>query len=96
LIFLIILGYIPEWILLEKQVRQLIEEARINLKRVFKKIATENSKTPDEQKTYLTNNKKWSEALEKFRADIAEINVNINKLNLIVPMLWRQQVQTIF
>jgi hypothetical protein len=94
--FFIILGYIPEWILLEKQVRQSIDEARINLKRVFKTIATEYSQSPDEQKKYLLNNTKWINALEKFRANIAEINVNINKLNLIVPMLWRQQVQTIF
>jgi hypothetical protein len=55
-------------------------------------MATENSQPTDEQKTYLISNPKWTEALEKFRRDIAEINVNINKLNLIVPMLWRQQV----
>jgi hypothetical protein len=82
----------PEWILIEKQVRESIEEARINLKRVFKKIATENPQPSDEQKTYLSNNTKWTKALEKFRADIADINVHINKLNLVVPMLWRQQV----
>ncbi|CAF2589212.1 unnamed protein product [Rotaria sp. Silwood2] len=85
-------GYIPEWIQIEKQIRESIEEARINLKRVFKKIASENSQSYDEQKTYLLNNTKWKQALEKFRVDIAEVNVNINKLNLIVPMLWKQQV----
>jgi hypothetical protein len=82
----------PEWISLEKQVRQSIDEARINLKRVFKTIATENPQPSDEQKTYLSTNTKWTKALEKFRSDIADVNVSINKLNLIVPMLWRQQV----
>lgn len=82
----------PEWILLEKQVRQSIDQARIDLKRVFKKIAEEHSSTADEHKTYLANNAKWLEAIEKFRSDIAAVNVDINKLNLVVPMLWRQQV----
>jgi hypothetical protein len=82
----------PEWISLEKQVRQSIDEARINLKRIFKRIATENPQSSDEQKAYLSTNTKWTEALEKFRSDIADVNVSINKLNLIVPMLWRQQV----
>ena len=90
--FEIILGYMPEWILLEKQIRESIDEARINLKRVFKTIATENTQPSDEAKTYLTTNTKWTQALEKFRTDIIEINTNINKLNLVVPMLWRQQV----
>ncbi|CAF3998625.1 unnamed protein product, partial [Rotaria sp. Silwood1] len=54
-------------------------------------IASENTQSVDEQKTYLLSNIKWKQALEKFRTDIAEVNVNINKLNLIVPMLWRQQ-----
>jgi DnaJ family protein C protein 28 len=94
--FLVISGYMPEWILLEKQVRQSIDQARINLKRVFKTIATESSEPSDEQKIYLKNNTKWAEALRKFRADIAETNVDINKLNLIVPMLWRQQVYVLF
>ncbi len=85
----------PEWILIEKQVRESIQDARINLKRVFKTIATENSLPPDELKIYLSNNDRWIQAVEKFRAEITEINVNINKLNLVVPMLWRQQVQLI-
>ena len=82
----------PEWILLEKQVRESIDGARISLKRAFKAIAIENSDKSDEQKTYLVNNSKWIEAWDKFRRDSADVNVNINKLNLIVPMLWRQQV----
>ncbi|CAF4451336.1 unnamed protein product, partial [Adineta steineri] len=76
----------------EKQVRQSIDSARIDLKRVFKANASENSLSSDEQKKYLSDNTKWTRALEKFRTDIADVNVNINKLNLIVPMLWRQQV----
>lgn len=84
----------PDWILLEKEVRQSVEQARIDLKRVFKAIATEHSSTAtiDEHKTYLANNPKWLQAIEKFQSDIAAVNVNINKLNLVVPMLWRQQV----
>ncbi|CAF1192895.1 unnamed protein product [Adineta steineri] len=85
-------GYMPEWILLEKEVRQSIDSARIDLKRVFKTIAPDSSLSSDEQKKYLSDNTKWTRALEKFRTDIADVNVNINKLNLIVPMLWRQQV----
>ena len=91
-LFSLVSGYMPEWILLEKQVRESIEQARLGLKRVMKKIANEQPSTTDEQKTYLSDDPKWTEATAKFRAEIAEINVNINKLNLVVPMLWRQQV----
>jgi hypothetical protein len=83
----------PDWILLEKQVRQSIDEARMDLKRAFKMIATESSRSSDDQKTYLLNNTKWEQTVKKFQADITAVNVDINKLNLIVPMLWRQQVQ---
>ncbi|UJR29082.1 hypothetical protein I4U23_010296 [Adineta vaga] len=86
-------GYMPEWIVLEKQVRESIDTARIDLKRVFKTIATKNSLPSDEtRKTFLSNTSQWTQAVDKFRADITDVNSNINKLNLIVPMLWRQQV----
>ena len=88
-------GYMPDWIVLEKEVRQSVDQARIDLKRIFKAIATEHSSTTatiDEHKTYLANHPKWLQAIEKFQSDIAAVNVSINKLNLIVPMLWRQQV----
>lgn len=78
----------PEWMILEKQVRESIDEARLHLKRVFKKLASDKS---DEHQSHLVNNAKWIEALDKFRRDVTDVNVNINKLNLIVPMLWRQQ-----
>jgi DnaJ homolog subfamily C member 28 len=91
-LFYLVQGYMPEWILLEKQVRESIEQARLDLKRVMKKIASKQPSTDDEQKTYLFDDVKWTEAIGKFRAEIAEINVNISKLNLVVPMLWRQQV----
>ena len=77
---------------MEKQVRQSIEQARIDLKRTFKMIATEYRLESDEKKSYLINNPKWIKALDKFRTDISMINLDINKLNLVVPMLWRQQV----
>lgn len=86
-------GYIPEWIQLEKQVRESIEQTRLDLKRTLKTIASENLHSSNEQKTYLLNNARWNKALDKFRSDINEINLNINKLNLVVPMLWRQQVK---
>ncbi|CAF5217655.1 unnamed protein product [Rotaria magnacalcarata] len=85
-------GYIPEWIQLEKQVREFIEQARIDMKRVFKAISSENLQSSDEKKSYLSNNIKWAQAIEKFRNDIIEVNLIIDKINLIVPMLWRQQV----
>ncbi|CAF0959580.1 unnamed protein product [Adineta ricciae] len=86
-------GYMPEWILIEKQIRESIEAARINLKRVYKTIAIENCLSSDEtRKTFLSNTSQWTQAVDKFRTDIVDINNNINKLNLIVPMLWRQQV----
>jgi len=84
-------GYMPDWILLEKDIRQSIDQARMDLKRVYKTIASETSATNDE-KTFLVNNSKWIDAIDKFQNEIAAVNVNINKLNLIVPMLWRQQV----
>ena len=88
----VFLGYMPEWILLEKQVREDVDEARIHLKRLFKAIASEGSPSLDERRADLTGNTQWEGALAKFRANIAEVNLTINKLNLVVPMLWRQQV----
>ena len=63
------------------------------MKRAFKTIASEHVQLADEQKSYLSNNIKWKQAIEKFRNDTTEVNLIIDKINLIVPMLWRQQVK---
>ena len=94
--FFFVVGYMPEWILIEKQIRESIEQARINLKCIFKRLASENFQSSNEQKIDLSNHIQWLQALEKFHNEITEINNNIDKLNLIVPMLWRQQVLIFF
>jgi hypothetical protein len=85
-------GYVPEWILLEKQIRQAVERARLQLKRTLKTIHVEHLPTDTSDRTYLNEDCRWTRATNAFRVDIAAINSDINKLNLVVPMLWRQQV----
>ncbi|XP_054830296.1 dnaJ homolog subfamily C member 28 [Eublepharis macularius] len=76
-------GYQPEWILMQKEIRETIEKLRKDL------IASRN-KLGDQMTPYKIN--LWNEICEQFIENIKKLNKRINDFNLIVPILSRQMV----
>lgn len=76
-------GYQPEWILMQKEIRETIEKLRKDLIASRNKLG--NPMTPN--KTRL-----WNEVCEQFTENIKNLNKRINDFNLIVPILSRQMV----
>lgn len=76
-------GYQPEWILMQKEIRETIEKLRKDL------IASRN-KLGDPMTPHKT--KLWNEYCEQFTENIKTLNKRINDFNLIVPILSRQMV----
>ncbi|XP_056415520.1 dnaJ homolog subfamily C member 28 [Hyla sarda] len=76
-------GYQPEWILLQKDIRETIEKLRQDLLASRKKLG--------DPMTYRQENQ-WMEICETFRGDITKLNKKINDFNLVVPLLSRQMV----
>ncbi|XP_074852854.1 dnaJ homolog subfamily C member 28 [Carettochelys insculpta] len=76
-------GYQPEWILMQKEIRETIEELRKNIVTSRNKLG--EPMTPG-------GKKQWSQICEQLREDIKKLNKRINDFNLIVPILNRQMV----
>lgn len=76
-------GYQPEWILMQKEIKETIEQLRHAILVSRKKLG--NPMTPNEQK-------QWDQVCEEFQEDIRKLNKRINDFNLIVPLLTRQKV----
>nr|XP_005283987.1 dnaJ homolog subfamily C member 28 [Chrysemys picta bellii]XP_005283989.1 dnaJ homolog subfamily C member 28 [Chrysemys picta bellii]XP_042711709.1 dnaJ homolog subfamily C member 28 [Chrysemys picta bellii]XP_042711710.1 dnaJ homolog subfamily C member 28 [Chrysemys picta bellii] len=76
-------GYQPEWILMQKEIRETIEELRKNIVASRNKLG--EPMTPCRQK-------QWSQICEQLIEDIKKLNKRINDFNLIVPILNRQMV----
>lgn len=76
-------GYQPEWILMQKEIKDTIDELREAILVSRKKLG--NPMTPTEQK-------QWSQVCEQFQENIRKLNKRINDFNLIVPLLTRQKV----
>ncbi|XP_032252831.1 dnaJ homolog subfamily C member 28 [Halichoerus grypus] len=76
-------GYQPEWILMQKEIKDTIDQLREAILVSRKKLG--NPMTPTEQK-------QWSQVCEQFQEDIRKLNKRINDFNLIVPLLTRQKV----
>ncbi|XP_032642302.1 dnaJ homolog subfamily C member 28 [Chelonoidis abingdonii] len=76
-------GYQPEWILMQKEIRETIEELRRNIVASRNKLG--EPMTPCRQK-------QWSQICEQLIEDIKKLNKRINDFNLIVPILNRQMV----
>ncbi|XP_053242592.1 dnaJ homolog subfamily C member 28 [Podarcis raffonei] len=76
-------GYQPEWILIQKEIRETIEKLRKDM------IASRNKlgepMTPQKEK-------QWKESCEQFTERIQTLNKRINDFNLVVPILSRQMV----
>lgn len=76
-------GYQPEWILMQKEINDTIEQLRDTVLESRKKFG--NPMTPTEQK-------QWNQVCEQFEENIRKLNKRINDFNLIVPILTRQKV----
>lgn len=77
-------GFAPEWIMLQSEIRKELRQARQHMALMRQKVGSEPT-TPQESKM-------WRAAVEKFKRNITEVNIKINKFNLIVPFLNKQQV----
>ncbi|NP_001243864.1 dnaJ homolog subfamily C member 28 [Equus przewalskii] len=76
-------GYQPEWILMQKEIKDTIDQLREAILVSRKKLG--NPMTPTEQK-------QWNQVCEQFQENITKLNKRINDFNLIVPLLTRQKV----
>nr|DBA34486.1 TPA: hypothetical protein GDO54_002040 [Pyxicephalus adspersus] len=76
-------GYQPEWIVLQKEIRETIDKLRNELVASRKKVG--------EPMTY-SKEKEWIETCENFRENITKLNKKVNDFNLVVPLMNRQMV----
>ncbi|NXP43871.1 DJC28 protein, partial [Heliornis fulica] len=76
-------GYQPEWILMQKEIRETIEQLR-------KGIVASRSKLGGLMTPY--RQKQWNLICEQFIEDIRKLNKRIDSFNLVVPILSRQMV----
>lgn len=76
-------GYQPEWILMQKEIKDTIDQLREAILASRKKLG--NPMTPTEQK-------QWTQVCEQFQENIKKLNKRINDFNLIVPLLTWQKV----
>ncbi|NXH19462.1 DJC28 protein, partial [Bucco capensis] len=76
-------GYQPEWILMQKEIRETIERLRKNIVASRSKLG--GPMTPYKQK-------EWDHICEQFIEDIRKLNKRVDNFNLVVPLLSRQMV----
>lgn len=77
-------GYAPEWITLEKDIRSGIRDVR-------EKLAIERNRL-GEPPFSSVEEKRWTYHVEKFRMSLLDINKQIEKFNLIVPLFQKQML----
>ncbi|XP_072850194.2 dnaJ homolog subfamily C member 28 [Pogona vitticeps] len=76
-------GYQPEWILMQKEIRETIEKLRKDIVVFRNKLG--DPMTPQKET-------QWKEGCEQFIENIKALNKRVNDFNLIVPILSRQMV----
>lgn len=77
-------GFTPEFIMLHKEIREDIKELKDKLKTERQKL-----KFPADSQDEI----KWQSILAEYEKHVKDINKNIDKFNLIVPILNNQMVQ---
>lgn len=78
-------GFAPDWIMLEKDIRDALMEARSHLARVIEKIGSPPFSSPVQDRA-------WKFEYERFEAKISLVNDSVKKFNLIVPVLKKQLI----
>lgn len=81
-------GFAPEWISLEKEIRQDVKELR-------EVLLTERSKLGPSPLT-LQGFNQWNHTLKDFENKLCLVNKKIDKFNMIVPILTKQKVHVNF
>lgn len=76
-------GYQPEWILMQKEIRETIEKLRKDMVASRNKLGDPISAHKERQ---------WNEICAEFTENIKKLNKRINDFNLVVPILNRQMV----
>lgn len=76
-------GYQPEWILMQKEIRETIEKLR-------KDMVASRNKLGDPITAH--KERQWNEICAEFTENIKKLNKRINDFNLVVPILNRQMV----
>ena len=76
-------GFAPEWIALNKEIRQSIENVKKRLSACWSKCGP-HPMTPERKK-------EWEQELEELSQTVKNINKKINNFNLIVPSLTAQR-----
>jgi hypothetical protein len=77
-------GFAPEWISLDKEIRQSIENVKKHLSTCWSKCGP-HPMTPERKK-------EWEQELEELSQTVKTINKKITSLNLIVPNLSAQRM----
>lgn len=77
-------GFAPEWIMLQSEIRKEMKYAR-------QRLAVAHNRLGDPPHS-SSDTKKWTSAMDAFKNEICEINVKIDKFNLIVPLLNKQKM----
>ncbi|XP_068768770.1 dnaJ homolog subfamily C member 28 isoform X2 [Struthio camelus] len=76
-------GYQPEWIVMQKEIRETIEQLR-------KSVVASRNKLGEPMTPY--RQKQWDRICEQFIEDIRKLNKRVDNFNLVVPILSRQMV----
>ncbi|KAM7032203.1 dnaJ homolog subfamily C member 28 isoform 1-T3 [Passerculus sandwichensis] len=76
-------GYQPEWILLQKEIRETIGRLRKSIVASRRKLG---------EPMTLSEQKQWGRVCEQFAEDIRKLNKRVDNFNLVVPILSRQMV----
>ena len=76
-------GFAPEWVSLDKEIRQSIEKVRKRLTTCWSKCGP-HPMTPERKK-------EWERELDELSQTVKTINKKITTLNLVVPMLSAQR-----
>ncbi|XP_004527201.1 dnaJ homolog subfamily C member 28 [Ceratitis capitata] len=75
-------GFTPEWITLQRDIREAVE-------RLKNELRTERAYYGD-YPFGVEESRDWQAVLQRYSADVKEINKSIDKYNLIVPILQNQ------
>ncbi|XP_040194836.1 dnaJ homolog subfamily C member 28 [Rana temporaria] len=76
-------GYQPEWIVMQKEIRDTIDKLRNDLVASRKKIGELMTSSKE---------KEWMEICKNFRENLTKLNKKVNDFNLVVPLMSRQMV----
>ncbi|KAL5284581.1 DNAJC28 family protein [Megaselia abdita] len=75
-------GFTPEWIMLQKDIREDVDRLKLELLKEREFLGNFPFKESDDIN--------WSLIVKKFESDVARINKQIDKYNLIVPIIENQ------